>query len=237
MHVEVWSDVVCPWCYIGKRRLERALASFPHAAEVEVVYRSFELDPEAPTEGFEPVLDVLARKYGVGVEQARAMQDRVTAVAAEEGLEYHLDRTLRGNTVAAHRLLHLALAEGGASLQGALKEALLEAHFTRAENVADREVLRAAATGVGLDPERVDTVLDSEEYLADVRADIDQARTFGANGVPFVVVDRAYAISGAQPVEVFREALDRAWADAHPALTVVGQDVADSVCGPDGCAP
>ncbi len=216
MRIEVWSDVVCPWCYIGKRRLERALEELPHASEVEVVYRSFELDPDAPRDAVEPVADVLARKYGGGPEHVRDMMARVTEVAAGEGLEYHLERTLRGNTVDAHRLLHLALAEGGPPLQGELKEALLAAYFTRVENVASADVLRKVATDVGLDPARVDEVLASGEYLPDVEADVAQARAFGAGGVPFFVVDRKYGVSGAQPAEVLADVLRQAWDESHP---------------------
>jgi predicted DsbA family dithiol-disulfide isomerase len=235
MRIEVWSDVVCPWCYIGKRRLERALAGLPFADEVEVVYRSFELDPAAPRDAVEPVADVLARKYGGGPERIGAMMAQVTEVAATEGLEYHLDRTLRGNTVDAHRLLHLALAEGGPRLQGALKEALLAAYFTRTENVADADVLRKVSVDAGLDPARVDDVLASDAFLAEVRADVAQAQAFGAGGVPFFVVDRTYGVSGAQPAEVLADAIRRAWDEGRRVLTVLG--TSDDACGPDGCAP
>jgi predicted DsbA family dithiol-disulfide isomerase len=235
MRIEVWSDVVCPWCYIGKRRLERALGDLPFAGEVEVVYRSFELDPTAPEVGTESVGDALARKYGGGPEQIAAMMAQVTEAAASEGLDYHLDRTLRGNTVDAHRLLHLALDDGGPRLQGTLKEALLAAYFTRTENVADADVLRKVAADVGLDPARVDEVLSSDAYLADVRADVEQARAFGAGGVPFFVVDRRYGVSGAQPAEVLADAVRRAWDDGHQVLTVLG--TSDDACGPDGCVP
>jgi predicted DsbA family dithiol-disulfide isomerase len=239
MRIEIWSDVVCPWCFIGKRRLESALAAFPHRDEVEVEYRSFELDPSAPTPATEPVVGMLARKYGVSVEQAGQMQDQVTQVAAEVGLEYHLDRTLHANTVDAHRLLHLALAESGPRVQAELKEALMTAYFTGAEDVTDHDVLRKAATDAGLDPSRVDAVLASGEYADAVRADVDQARAFGASGVPFFVVDRKFGVSGAQPVEVFTQVLERAWADSHPQLQVIrepGTAGADgAVCGPEGC--
>jgi len=234
MRIEVWSDVVCPWCYIGKRRLERALADFEHADQVEVVYRSFELDPAAPAEATEPVVEVLARKYGVGVENARAMMARVSEVAGTEGLEYHLDQTLRGNTVDAHRLLHLALEEHGPHVQAALKEALLAAYFTRVEDVADHAVLRAVATEVGLDPERVDEVLAGDAFAASVREDAAQAGALGATGVPFFVVDRRYGVAGAQPVEVLTDVLTKAWAERVPAVAMVGGADAE-VCGPDGC--
>jgi predicted DsbA family dithiol-disulfide isomerase len=233
MRIEVWSDVVCPWCYIGKRRLERALEEFEHADAVEVVYRSFELDPAAPRRATEPVVEVLARKYGGGVENARAMMVRVTEVAAAEGLEYHLDQTLRGNTVDAHRLLHLALDEHGPRSQATLKEALLAAYFTRVEDVADAEVLRKVAVEAGLDPARVDQVLAGDEYAEAVRDDVAQARALGATGVPFFVVDRRYGVAGAQPVEVLGEVLAKAWSDAHPAMALVGGE--GDVCGPEGC--
>ncbi|MGA9748823.1 MAG: DsbA family oxidoreductase [Nocardioides sp.] len=236
MRIEIWSDVVCPWCFIGKRRLEAALADFAHRDEVEVEYRSFELDPTAPSPATERTEAVLARKYGGGIEGAREMQARVTEVAAGVGLEYHLDQTMRGNTVDAHRLLHLALSESGPQVQAELKEALMLAHFTHGADVTDHEALRRIATDVGLDQTRVDAVLAGNDFAEAVRGDADQARAFGAGGVPFFVVDRKYAVSGAQPTEVFTELLERAWAENHPQLTVVGQAGADDeTCGPDGC--
>jgi predicted DsbA family dithiol-disulfide isomerase len=230
MRIEIWSDVVCPWCYIGKRRLEQALAEFPHRAEVEVVYRSFELDPTAPEVPVESTVEALARKWGTGVDQARDAMARGDEVAAEVGLEFRHHDAPHARTVDAHRLLHLALEAG---VQADLKEALLAAYFGRGESMGDHDVLRKAAADAGLDPARVDTVLAGDEYADAVRADIEQARAFGATGVPFYVVDRAYGISGAQPTEVFSQVLDRAWADSHPALDVVGG--ADA-CGRDGCA-
>ena len=230
MIIEVWSDVVCPWCYIGKRRLESALAEFPH--EVEVVWRSFQLDPGAPAVPTETVAESLGRKYGGGPEAGARMIDNVEAVAAEEGLIYRLHSAQRANTVDAHRLLHLALEQGGAALQGTFKEALLAAYFTDARNVADHAELRDIAVGAGVDAERVDAVLASGEYRDEVYADIEQAQAYGASGVPFFVIDRKYGVSGAQPADTFRQVLDRAWSDAHPTLEVVG---AGDACGPDGC--
>ena len=230
MIIEVWSDVVCPWCYIGKRRLESALAEFPH--EVEVVWRSFQLDPGAPVVPTETVAESLGRKYGGGPEAGARMIDNVEAVAAEEGLVYRLHAAQRANTVDAHRVLHLALEHGGPTLQGAVKEALLAAYFTEARNVADHAVLRDVVVGAGVDVERVDAVLASGEYRDEVYADIEQAQAYGASGVPFFVIDKKYGVSGAQPADTFRQVLDRAWADAHPTLEVVG---AGDVCGPDGC--
>jgi predicted DsbA family dithiol-disulfide isomerase len=228
--IEVWSDVVCPWCYIGKRRLESALAEFPH--EVEIVWRSFQLDPGAPAVPTETVAESLGRKYGGGPEAGARMIDNVEAVAAEEGLVYRLHHAQRANTIDAHRLLHLALEQGGPALQGTVKEALLAAYFTDARNVADHAELRDVTVSAGVDPERVDEVLASEEYLAEVYADIEQAQAYGASGVPFFVIDKKYGVSGAQPADTFRQVLHRAWSDAHPALEVVG---AGDACGPDGC--
>jgi predicted DsbA family dithiol-disulfide isomerase len=232
VRIDIWSDVVCPWCYIGKRRLESALADFEHAEAVEVRWHSYQLDPGAPVEPNESVAEHLGRKYGGGPAAGAQMIDRVEAVAAEEGLIYRLHQAQRANTVDAHRLLHLAFDEHGAEVQGRVKEALLAAYFTDARNVADHGVLREVATGAGLDPARVDQVLASDRYAADVQADIDQANGFGAGGVPFFVIDGKYGVSGAQPAETFRQVLDRAWAEREPSLQMVG---GDDVCGPDGC--
>jgi predicted DsbA family dithiol-disulfide isomerase len=233
MRIEIWSDVVCPWCYIGKRRLETALATFEHSDDVEIVWRSFQLDPSAPTVPTETVAEALGRKYGGGPEAGRQMVDRVEAVAAEEGLLFRHHRSLRVSTVDAHRLLHLALETGGPAVQGRLKEALLAAYFVETENVADHETLTRLATGAGLDEARVREVLGSDDYADAVEADIREAAALGATGVPFYVVDRKYGVSGAQPSELFSQVLERAWTEAHPVLDLVGG--ADA-CGPDGCA-
>jgi predicted DsbA family dithiol-disulfide isomerase len=235
MQIEIWSDVVCPWCYIGKRRLESALADFEHADEVEVVWRSFQLDPSAPRVATESIAAHLGHKYGGGPDAGRQMIDRVTEVAAGEGLAFAYHDAQRASTVDAHRLLHLARAEGGPALQGDLKERLLHAYFAGAQNPADPAVLTEAAVSVGLPEERVAAVLGSEEYADEVAADAAQAAAYGATGVPFFVVDRRYGVSGAQPVELFGQLLERAWAESRPLVQVVGGDDAES-CGPDGCA-
>jgi predicted DsbA family dithiol-disulfide isomerase len=228
MLIEVWSDVVCPWCYIGKRRLEAALAEFPHRDEVEVVWRSFQLDPSAPTTPTETVAEHLGARYGGGAAGGQQMIDRVEAVAAEEGLVFRLGQAQRVGTVDAHRLLHAA-----GDKRGELKEALLRAYFVEAQNVADHDVLSRVAAEVGLDEATVTSVLGGDAYADAVEADIRQAAAYGATGVPFFVVEGRYGISGAQPVEIFRQTLDRAWADGHPAIELVG---GADVCGPDGCA-
>ncbi|WP_395694380.1 DsbA family oxidoreductase [Nocardioides sp.] len=234
MHIEIWSDVVCPWCYVGKRRLETALGRFEHADDVEVVYRSFELDPTAPRHGTELSTGVIARKYGRTEDEMRDMQQQLVDVAAGDGLDLRLFETVHTNTVDAHRLLHLALDTGGPALQRELKEALLAAYFHDARDVGDHAVLTEVATGAGLDHDRVVAVLDGDEYAGEVAADVAQARAFGATGVPFFVVDRRYAVSGAQPAEVFERLLAQAWAESHPVLEQV--TATGEVCGPDGCA-
>jgi predicted DsbA family dithiol-disulfide isomerase len=231
MRIEIWSDVVCPWCYIGKRRLEKALATFPHADEVELVYRAYQLDPGAPVEPTETVAEALGRKYGGGSAAGRQMVDRVEAVAAEEGMLWRHHESLRVNTVDAHRLLHLAAEHGR---QAELKEALLAAYFIGAANVADHDTLVRLATGAGLDEARVREVLDGSEYVASVESEAREAAALGANGVPFFVVDRKYGIPGAQPVEVFTQVLEKAWAEAQPKLDLVDADA--EACGPEGCA-
>ncbi len=230
MRIEIWSDIVCPWCYIGKRRLESALADFPH--EVDIVWRSFQLDPDSPVEATETVAEHLGRKYGGGAEAGQRMIDNVEAVAAEEGLSYRLGEAKRVNTVDAHRLLHLARTQG---LQGELKEALLAAYFTRAANVGDHDVLRTIGLETGLDAASIEATLASDEFRDEVYADLEQARAYGANGVPFFVIDGKYGISGAQPTDVFSRVLNQAWADSHPTLQMADSTTGE-VCGPDGCA-
>ncbi|NYG58232.1 putative DsbA family dithiol-disulfide isomerase [Nocardioides daedukensis] len=234
MRIDVWSDVVCPWCYIGKRRLETALEGFEHSDEVEVVWHSYELDPSAPSVPSETMAEVLAKKYGGGVEGAKQMMNQVETVAAEEGLRYRLSENLRVNTVDAHRVLHLALHDGGIALQSALKEALLREHFEELRNVADHDTLVEIAVAVGLDAARVREVLDGKEFLDEVHADVAQARAYGATGVPFFVIDEKYGISGAQPAQVFSQAIEQAWNESRPTLKMVDAD--GEACGPDGCA-
>lgn len=231
MRIEIWSDVVCPWCYIGKRHLEQAIAGFEHRDDVEIEYRSFELDPSAPQVPVETTAEALAKKFGTDVAGVHALMARAEGPAAAAGLEFHHAGAPHARTVDAHRLLHLAKSAG---VQGELKEALLAAYFGRGESMGDHAVLRRIAVETGLDPARVDALLASDEYADAVDADIAQARAYGAGGVPFYVVDQKYGLSGAQPTEVFAQVLQRAWADRHPALEVVGAET--DACGPEGCA-
>ncbi|MCW2679133.1 MAG: DsbA family oxidoreductase [Frankiales bacterium] len=217
MRVEIWSDVVCPWCYVGKRRFEQALASFPHRDEVEVVWRSFELDPSAPAERTEGQAAHLAAKYGRSLEQAQEMLDSMTATAAQDGLDFRFDLMRGGSTFDAHRLLHLAAERG---VQGTLKERLMRATFTEGEPTSDHETLVRLAGDAGLDTEEARDVLSTDRYADEVRADVRDAQRFGITGVPFFVVDRTYGVSGAQPAEVLRQVLDKAWEDSRPVQLV-----------------
>jgi predicted DsbA family dithiol-disulfide isomerase len=219
LKVEVWSDVVCPWCYIGKRRLEGALQGFEHAGEVEVIYRSFELDPRAPATPDGTLAERLARKYVVTLEQAQAMNRRVTDTAAGEGLEYNLDIARPGNTFDAHRLIHLAAAEGK---QADMKERLMAAYFVEGRAVSDRETLIALGAELGISADRARQVLESDDFADEVRADEREAGRLGIGGVPFFVIDRQYGFSGAQPAELLREGLARAWAGMEPAVIKPG---------------
>jgi predicted DsbA family dithiol-disulfide isomerase len=214
--VEIWSDVVCPWCYIGKRRFEAALARFPHRDEVEVTYRSFELDPDAPARHAVSGPERLAEKYGVSVEEARAMNDRVTGIAAQEGLEYHLDVARGGNTLDAHRMLHLAAAHG---VQAEAKERLMRAYFSEGEPISDADTLVRLVAEVGVPEDEARAVLAGDRYTAEVRDDEQLGAQLGIRGVPFFVLDRRYGVSGAQPADVLAGALEQAWdeASAHAA--------------------
>ena len=206
--IEIWSDVVCPWCYIGKRRLEAALARFEHRDEASVVWRSFELDPQAERDPAAPAAERLAAKYGMSVEEAAARQAQIAALAAEEGLEYHMDRTRGGNSFDAHRLIQLGKARGA---QDAVKERLMRAHFTEGERIGDPETLARLAAEAGLDAAEARAVLASDQYADAVREDEDLARRIGINGVPFFVLGRRYGVSGAQPADVLLQALDQSW--------------------------
>ncbi len=213
MKVEIWSDVVCPWCFIGKRRFETALDRFEHRADVEVEFRSFELNPNAEPQQDGNLEEALARKYGVSLEQARAMNARVVDAAAGEGLQYRFDIARRGNTFDAHRLIHLAAADG---LQAAMKERLMAAYFMEGRAISDRDTLVELAGAVGVDPGRARAALDSDEFADEVRADEREAAELGITGVPFFVINRRYGVSGAQPPEVMLKALAAGWEEAAP---------------------
>jgi len=205
--IEIWSDVVCPWCYIGKRRLEHALGEFEHADEVEIAWRSFQLNPDTPAGTAVPTSEYLVRRFG---PQASQMTGRVAALGRDEGLDLDFDTSLTVNTLDAHRLLHLAADQG---VGDAAKERLLRAHFTEGADLSDPETLVRLVGEAGVDTDRAREVLAGTEYVDAVRADIELAQAFGATGVPFFVIDRKYGISGAQPAEAFLQALRTAYAE------------------------
>lgn len=211
LSIDIWSDVQCPWCYIGKRRLESALKAFGVShpqADVRVTFHSFELSPDTPADFVGSPLDYLTSRKGLSEEQVLEMFDNVTTLAKQEGLEYHLAEAKQVNTRKAHELLHYALKEGK---QGAVKEALLRAYFTESRNVASVEELVSIADECGLDGQRVQQSLESGEFSAAVTQDEAQAQSLGITGVPFFVFAGKYGISGAQPVDVFSQALEQVY--------------------------
>jgi predicted DsbA family dithiol-disulfide isomerase len=231
LRVDIWSDIACPWCYVGKRRLEAALAQFPGRDAVEVVWRAFELDPSAPRER-DPSTSYVARlasKYRVSVAQAEGMIARMTDVGRGDGLEFRFDRVRSGNTFDAHRVLHLAAERG---VQDAVKERFLRAYMTEGEPIGDPETLVRLAAEAGLDDEEVRATLATDSFAREVRAEEREAGELGIGGVPFFVIGR-YAVSGAQPVEVLLRALTKAWDDLDARPLALGEG---AVCGPDGCA-
>ena len=232
LRIDVWSDIACPWCYVGKRRLEAALARFPHRESVEVVWRAFELDPSAPRErdGTVSYAERLANKYRRSVSEADAMIRSMTDVAREDGLDFHFERIRPGNTFDAHRLLHLAAERG---TQDAVKERFLRAYMTEGEPIGDPETLARLATEAGLDAAEVRALLAGDMLSREVRADEEQARELGITGVPFFVLGGRYAVSGAQPAALLLGAISRAWDElaAKPVALAEG-----AACGPDGCA-
>jgi predicted DsbA family dithiol-disulfide isomerase len=229
VHVEIWSDIACPWCFIGKRRFEAALAAFEHRDEVTVTWRSFELDPDAPAERVGDRAEYLARKTGWSVEQAQAMQDRLTRLAADEGLAYRFDIARAGRTFDAHRVLHLAAAHG---LQDAAKERLMRAYFEEGELMSDHPALIRLGVEAGLPEEELRDMLAGDRFAAEVREDERTAGALGISGVPFFVVDRAIGASGAQPPEVLGQLLEQGWAARRPAVPVVATGES---CDIDGC--
>lgn len=213
MQVEIWSDVVCPWCYLGKRRFERALSNFEHRDDVQVIYRSFELDPSAPTDATTPTVEVLADKYGMTPAEASQAQRDMEERAAGDGLTFRMGSLRRGNTRDAHRLIQLAKERGR---QAELVERLHRAYFTDEDSVFDHEALTLLAVEAGLDRSEVADVLASDAYGDHVDTDEAMARAIGATGVPLFVIDRKYGISGAQPADTITQVLDRAWGEAEP---------------------
>jgi predicted DsbA family dithiol-disulfide isomerase len=230
LRIDVWSDIACPWCFVGKRRLERALEQFPHADEVKVVWHAFELDPSAPPER-DPAISHTARiakKYGISVEQARANSDRLTQVARSEGITFDFEHIRSGNTFDAHRLVHLAHERGR---QDAVKERFLKAYLEEGALMSDPATLVRLAGEAGLDEGEAADVLASDLFTDAVREDENEARQLGISGVPCFVLDGRFAVSGAQSPQVLLSALHQAWTERDPVPTFEE----GAACGPDGC--
>lgn len=232
MKVEIWSDFMCPFCYIGKRRFETVLNQFSHKDEVEVVYRSFELDPNASYKPGVSMTELLASKYGMSMEQAQASNDNITNQAAQTGLTYHLDKVIPANSFDAHRLVHFASKHGKMK---EMTERLFLAYFTETRNLEDKEMLADLAAETGLSREEAASVLAGDTYSSEVRADEEAANRIGVRGVPFFVLGGKYAVSGAQPDEVFMDALEKAYGEEKPLILVSDDDSSAGACIDGSC--
>lgn len=227
MKVEIWSDIVCPFCYIGKRKFEKALEAFANKKQVEIVWKSFQLDPTTKAQPGKSVIASLAEKKGWTLEQSRQINQQVTGMAKEVGLEYQMEKAVIANTFDAHRLSHLAADKG---LQDQMEERLFAAYFTEGKDIGDKDTLVALASEVGLDATEAADVLNLNTYSDKVQADIVEAQQVGVRGVPFFVFDNKYAVSGAQPSDVFAQVLSKVW-EEHTQANIVAEG---GVCTPDG---
>lgn len=232
MKVEIWSDVMCPFCYVGKKHFENALAQLPFKDKIEVEWKSFQLDPTLPVDGTsESTIEYLVKRKGMPKEQIEGMMNHLDQAGSAVGIEFKQDISIPVNTFRAHRLIHFAQSHGKGN---EMEEALFFAHFTAGKNVGDIEVLTELATSIGLNKEEVLALLQSEAQTQEVKNDIDEAQTLGISGVPFFVVDRKYGISGAQPIDTFAEALTQAYEESQPKFEMKGDQDANA-CGPEGC--
>lgn len=232
MKIEIWSDVVCPWCYIGKRRLESALDEFKFKNEIKIEWKSYQLDPEIQTDTSLSIYEYLSKRKGMPYEQAVAMGKNVTEVALEVGLTFDLDNTIPVNTLQAHEIIHFAKAY---NLQSKTKERLLKAYFIEAKNLDDRLVLLSLAAEVGLDTIKLKEALENKTHTAAVQNDIQLGKSLGLSGVPFFVFNRKYGISGAQTKEVFLKILTEAYEDWKKDQPKVKLKMTEGkVCKPDG---
>ncbi|QRR03780.1 DsbA family oxidoreductase [Dyadobacter sandarakinus] len=232
MKVEIWSDVMCPFCYIGKRKFENALATFPGRERVDVEWKSFQLNPDMKTEPGKSINDYLAEVKGWAPDYARQVNDHVTNLAAEVGLEYNMDQAVVANSFDAHRFVQFAKTKGKGD---EAEEQLFRAYFTDGKNTADHDVLVALGTAIGLDEVELKSVLSGNEFGAAVRQDVYEAQQVGARGVPFFVLDRKYAVSGAQSSETFFAALEKSFGEWEKENPQPLQSLAEgAACTPDG---
>ncbi|MBB1148986.1 DsbA family oxidoreductase [Myroides sp. NP-2] len=232
MKVEIWSDVMCPFCYVGKKHFENAVEQLPFKDKIEVEWKSFQLDPTLPVEGAsESTLEYLVKRKGMPKEQIEGMMDHLQQAGSAVGINFRQDIAIPVNTFRSHRLIHFAQQHGKGN---EMKEVLFFAHFTEGKNIGDIEVLTTLATEIGLPKEEVLALLQSEDQTQEVRNDIEEAQTLGISGVPFFVIDRKYGISGAQPIDTLAEALTQAFEESQPKFEMKGDQDAKA-CGPDGC--
>jgi len=232
MKIEIWSDIACPFCYIGKRKIEKAISKFPQKDKIEIEWKSFLLNPDQVTQPNKSSEEHLAEVKGWSLEQTKEITANMTNMAAQEGLEYHLDKTVVANTKKAHRVLHLAKTVGKGD---EMKESLLKAYFTDGVNIDDDAVLLGLAKEIGLSEITIQEVLRSDKFENEVDQDIYESRQVGVKGVPFFVLDRKFGISGAQPDEVFDQTLEKAWKEfekANPSLEIAAGD--GEACDVDG---
>lgn len=234
MKVEIWSDFVCPFCYIGKTKFEEALSQFPHKEHVQTELRSYELDPNADSSAGISTHAMLAQKYGMSLEQAKATSANVAQQAAAVGLQFRFDHMQVLNTFDAHRLAQYAVSQGRG---GEMAERLFRAYFTDNDNIASLDRLAELAAEAGLDETAVKGVLESNQYAEMVRDQEEEGARLGIRGVPFFVIDRKYAVSGAQSPAVFLDTLNKAWEEKHPTLVQVNDGADDGLCGDGYCAP
>ena len=227
MKVEIWSDIICPFCYIGKRKFETALQDFKEKATVEIIWRSYQLDPQLKQVPQQSVHEYLALRKGVSTAEGKAMNDTMTATAREVGLFYDLDSAVINNTLNAHRLSHLAARYG---LQNEIEEALFAAYFIQGQDVGDFKVLIEIGVAAGLKETDIKKMYETDEFTEEVEADQYMAKTIGVQGVPFYVFNNKYAVSGAQSVAVFKQALEQIWSEENPAQP----DEAAGFCTPEG---
>ncbi|MGJ5640651.1 DsbA family oxidoreductase [Formosa sp. S-31] len=230
MLIKIWSDIRCPFCYIGKRHFESALEHFPNKEQIQIEWKSFELDPNLKTAPQTDALTHFIESKGVERSQAELMFSNVSNMALQAGLTFNLEQSIPANTLNAHRLLHIAKQESP-DLAYNLKEALLKAHLSEGKNIDDTEVLIAIAAHLGMDSEKTKYILESDDFIYDVRQDEMEARNLGISGVPFFVIDNKYGISGAQPVSVFTETLEKAWDARKEELEIINSG---SSCDIDG---
>ncbi|QPH38065.1 DsbA family oxidoreductase [Pedobacter endophyticus] len=236
MKVEIWSDVMCPFCYIGKRHFEEAIATLPFKDEVEVNWKSYQLNPDYHNTNNETVYDYLSRSKGMPIKQAKQMTKQVVDMAATAGLKIDFDTNIPANTFNAHRLIHLAAKH---NLQDLAEEKLFEAHFVKSKNIGEHSVLVELAEEIGIDKTEAEETLNSDQFAEAVRYDIYESQNLGIRGVPYFVMDRKYGVSGAQPVQAFKDALTQSfneWKSTQPKTQLKSlNENGDAVCDENGC--